>query len=356
MNPPGVLADSRIPTVNAAEFKFQAPTKSIRVPEDIPVWLRSRAFDLIMTYLTELNDSVKGTPNSTPCPSSKSIDRVLELLDTIDDYITLIPPDQSAQSRYGNPAFRQFIKHLQQNAAAIHRPLLNESPAITTPASKTTTTTTETTATTTTTTTADEHPALVELVPYLTGSFGNETRIDYGSGHELSFFVWLLCLQRLGYFPPSDRVALVVRVFSRYLDIARRLQLTYRLEPAGSHGVWGLDDYQFIPYIFGSAQFIGSTRYTPAIISENEQAASLAPDYMLMRCIQFIKDIKQGPFFEHSPVLHDISGVPYWTKVNKGLQKMYVGDVLSKFPVVQHLPFGNLIKFEPLSVNCPRPC
>lgn len=112
----------------------------------------------------------------------------------------------------------------------------------------------------------------------------------------------------------------------------RRLIRTYTLEPAGSHGVWGLDDHSFVPYIFGSAQYApaiygagdipleGSREGSPntadvvkAVTVERERQKN-----MYFGAIGFIYDVKKGPFWEHSPILFDISGVPAgWAKINK---------------------------------------
>jgi serine/threonine-protein phosphatase 2A activator len=102
----------------------------------------------------------------------------------------------------------------------------------------------------------DLHVAIPELSEYFNKGFGNETRIDYGSGHELSFAAWLAGIALLGGFTPDDYQAIVLKVFVKYLELVRRIQTTYTLEPAGSHGVWGLDDHQFLPYVWGSSQLI----------------------------------------------------------------------------------------------------
>lgn len=83
--------------------------------------------------------------------------------------------------------------------------------------------------------------------------------MDYGTGHETSFALFLLCLTLIRFFDPEPDLEreIVLAVFVRYLRLCWRLQDVYKLEPAGSHGVWGLDDYSFLGYIFGSAQLRG---------------------------------------------------------------------------------------------------
>lgn len=95
--------------------------------------------------------------------------------------------------------------------------------------------------------------AIPEIKTYLLESFGSYERIDYGTGHELNFVVFLLCLFKLGVYKLEDMKSVINKVFQRYLILMRKIQLTYVLEPAGSHGVWGLDDYQHLAFLFGAS-------------------------------------------------------------------------------------------------------
>lgn len=57
------------------------------------------------------------------------------------------------------------------------------------------------------------HIAIPELTEYLSKGFGNETRIDYGSGHELSFAAWLGGIALLGGFDTKDYQAIALKIF-----------------------------------------------------------------------------------------------------------------------------------------------
>lgn len=85
------------------------------------------------------------------------------------------------------------------------------------------------------------------------------------------------------------------------------------LEPAGSHGVWGLDDYHFLPFLFGASELVNnSTIESPGDIHRDDIVKEHEKEYMYLHCIDFIKLQKRGNFFEHSPILNDISGASSW--------------------------------------------
>ncbi|KAI5985276.1 hypothetical protein EDD15DRAFT_2303106 [Pisolithus albus] len=73
----------------------------------------------------------------------------------------------------------------------------------------------------------------------------------------------------------------VIRAFWRYIQVIRILQSTYWLEATGSHGVWGLDDYHFLPFLFRSAQLRGHKYLRLKAIHDNEVVDELANDYVL---------------------------------------------------------------------------
>lgn len=69
------------------------------------------------------------------------------------------------------------------------------------------------------------HRAIAEIVEYLYESFGNPTRIDYGTGHEMAFLMFLCCMFKIGAFKEDDKVAVVTKVFNRYIFVMHQFLL-----------------------------------------------------------------------------------------------------------------------------------
>ncbi|KAF2713727.1 serine/threonine-protein phosphatase-like protein 2A activator 1 [Pleomassaria siparia CBS 279.74] len=342
------------------EHKFIIPVKRIHDGNDVSFFLASRAYADIMTFVFQLNASMfprKLTDEHRATSAAKEwklqdpdisfppiVQSLAKLIETLNAIIDEVPPDLGPR-RFGNVSFRKWYELVIERIPDL---IDQHVPAeIFAPSSKL------------------EVTAKVELEAYLIGSFGSSQRLDYGTGHELSFLAFLGCLWKLGGFPDTENGvqerAIVLGVIEPYLQLIRRLILTYTLEPAGSHGVWGLDDHSFLPYVFGSAQLSPPISKPSEIVTEGSLANAPNPGdvtklnvvqrerqrNMYFSAIGFIYDVKKGPFWEHSPILFDISGVKAgWAKINKGMLKMYNAEVLSKFPVVQHFPFGSMFVWE----------
>ena len=104
------------------------------------------------------------------------------------------------------------------------------------------------------------------------------------------------------------------------------------------------------PYPFFDCGSFSSTAHPtlrPASVLAPSLIESEASSYLFLSSILHIRQLKTGPFAEHSPMLNNIaSTVPNWTKVNTGLMKMYEEEVLKKVPVVQHFWFGGQLAWR----------
>eukprot|EP00794_Sanderia_malayensis_P007815 gene7815-8661_t len=298
---------------------FMKPERFILKPADIRLWQRSEAYRDFVGFISTLNESIKGMSMQDEYHISSSAVKVSEVIRTLDGWVDEIPPINQPQ-RFGNKAFRDWLNRVDEQAESLLVPLLED----------------------------EYKDAVQELKAYLCDAFGNKTRIDYGTGHEAAFCAFLCCLFKLRVLTDKDQAAIVFKIFHEYVELTRRLQIVYRMEPAGSQGVWGLDDFHFLPFIWGSAQLIDHPMLLPDNLVNATMAEKYSNEYMFLGCIKHINATKHGPFAEHSNTLWGISSIPNWGKVNSGLIKMYKAEVLNKFPVVQHFLFGTLMSSKQL--------
>ena len=187
----------------------------------------------------------------------------------------------------------------------------------------------------------------VEIKPYILECFGNSKRIDYGTGHELNFFCVLIILTTVGWLTEDSMQKQIQIIFKKYIKVCKHVQKVYNLEPAGSKGVYGLDDFFFLVFAFGAAELLGNTNILPIEIQKDlDSINTLGEEWMFFEACYYNLNSKSGNISLHSPILFQISNVPSWDKIEKGLIKMYEDEVMKKYVVTQHFYFGSILRLD----------
>lgn len=306
--------------VDWEKHTFINPEKKVKDVSLLNQWMASNAYKELISFFTHLQNAIKSKAiSATPLNQKPAYLAFYKFFSALEALLTECPPIQQPM-RFGNRAFTDWHKKLDGPIDALQEDLLD----------------------------GPKKGAKIELALYLKESFGSEVRIDYGTGHELTFAIFQLCCCKLSIVDATIDAESIVRcIFYRYIRLMRTIQELYFLEPAGSHGVWGQDDYHFLPFLLGGSELVDHQHVSiPDDIHKDWLLEKYKDDFMYLNCIAFIKKVKKGcTFQESSPMLNDISAAASWTKVANGMVKMYQAECLNKFPIVQHLRFGSLFTF-----------
>ena len=353
-------------TASMTSMGLEAPRRGIYSDVDMKCFMESSTKKELLSFVEAMGNSctiseegekvrtgfdpenpLGGLPPSMACLHGA----LCQTLTWVDDF----PPISQDLARFGNPAFRKWHSRLLSRSNYIVTEILQcrDGEISNEEASK------RGWDAAAGETTASDDAGIQQITCYLHDSFGHVTRLDYGTGHESSFLVFLLVLSKVKCLgpevpPPLPTLrATTLSIFDQYLKVTRRLQTIYRLEPAGSHGVWGLDDYHCLPFYFGACQLQALSKSKtlgldalskPNVVNDGDILKDYGDTYLYLACIRYIRKLKRGvPFFESSPMLYDISQtMPTWDKVARGMLRLYQGEVLDKRQVVQHFLFSKL--------------
>lgn len=171
---------------------------------------------------------------------------------------------------------------------------------------------------------------------YLDRSFGSKERLDYGTGHELFFVCFMLVCYKLDAISIQE----TIMVFRMYFRVVRNLIYKFNLEPAGSHGPWAIDDYQFLPFLIGSAELINTTlRFEDLFMEENHHYIySEALHFCIKHKCKFFKT----HFKKHSAALYAMKNVS-WTVINSRIFEMMDEEVMGRDVVMQHFIYSKYL-------------
>ncbi|ORM39455.1 Inositol hexakisphosphate and diphosphoinositol-pentakisphosphate kinase [Babesia sp. Xinjiang] len=230
------------------------------------------------------------------------VDRLFLLLVNIWELTAEYRPEDYTGGRYGSKAHTAWVYRLKQDWEELMKNLgINE--------------------------TVTKDRDRLTLQEYFLHSFGNPVRIDYGTGHEMQFALFLKKLYDCGVIKDDDLSDVVLRVMSSYFRLVQHLIDRYNLEPAGSKGAWGIDHFQFLPFLLGSAQLISNEAIKPQQVVNCDSVQPQIEKYIFIQTVDYIKrKIGRVSLEIASPMLYGICTSCTWQRINSGLQEMYKND------------------------------
>ena len=118
------------------------------------------------------------------------------------------------------------------------------------------------------------------------------------------------------------------------------LILKYNIEPAGSLGIYAIDDYHFLPFLFGSAQLVGTNYKFDELFMEKN--INLIYAEALSFCVKHKCRIVETPFSRHSRIIYELKDKK-WEEVNEIVHLMVMEKIFQRNVVMQHFKFSSFL-------------
>ncbi|SPP82463.1 serine/threonine-protein phosphatase 2A activator [Drosophila guanche] len=316
------VSDPSDQVLHATKLAQNGPRRHVRCLEELDGWVRSRAYNDTIAYISSTSMAIQGIKLNSDYPVSKQMLRLCEIFDGLEILLAECTPkfdssDTLLESQQTSArAYRTWTRQMQQFVFSILDEALQP-----------------------------ECKHINELGQYLRRSFGCSSSLEFGPANELMFLFFLCSLFRAGILVAEDTVAAALLLFHRYIRLIRRLILTYSLSLT-KNSRSSMDDYYVMPYIWGAAQLSLDAPFSPMQSELPLTIETHGQEYMFLEIIDHLQKTR-GFQINHSAFqLWCILSAPTWPQVYGGIERSYVSNVLASFETVENAIFCELMSFK----------
>ncbi|KAH8243225.1 hypothetical protein KR032_005640, partial [Drosophila birchii] len=296
----------------------KGPVKQVRGDADLIGWVRSNAYRDLISYINNTSIVLQGYRMTGSFPVSEDMQKLCNMFDVLERPLNPKHPGAASPTTPENKMASYHLWLRQMFHTVLNNLAVTISP--------------------------DKCQHVHELGEYLRRSFGNATTLEFGPGNELMFLFFLCGLFRANILRGRDTVAAALMLFYRYIHLVRRLIAVFDL-PIASNPRCAIEDYFFVPYIWGAAQLCLKPPFSPRQCDQPKEIESYRQDYMMVNLIENLPQ-KCGPLSNHAFQLWCILSVPTWPDVYRGLERCYINHILASIHTVESAIFWELMSFD----------